>query len=68
MLQSLGIGWASSTLGFISIAMLPLPFILERVSWSLSCGFLSLANSSDSMERHYARGANLQTRAQGSSA
>ena len=39
MLQSLGIVWASSTLGFISIAMLPLPFILERVSWSLSCGF-----------------------------
>ncbi|KAB8239222.1 MFS transporter [Aspergillus alliaceus] len=39
MLQSLGIGWASSTLGFISIAMLPLPFILERYgkrlrSWS----------------------------------
>ncbi|CAI7570080.1 unnamed protein product [Penicillium pancosmium] len=30
MLQSLGIGWASSTLGFISIAMVPLPFILER--------------------------------------
>ncbi|KAJ5142010.1 hypothetical protein N7526_003005, partial [Penicillium atrosanguineum] len=30
MLQSLGIGWASSTLGFISIAMLPLPFVLER--------------------------------------
>ncbi|KAE8134452.1 major facilitator superfamily domain-containing protein [Aspergillus pseudotamarii] len=39
MLQSLGIGWASSTLGFISIAMVPLPFILERYgkrlrSWS----------------------------------
>ncbi|KZN83571.1 Caffeine resistance protein [Penicillium chrysogenum] len=39
MLQSLGIVWASSTLGFISIAMLPLPFILERYgktlrSWS----------------------------------
>ncbi|KAJ5422004.1 hypothetical protein N7491_010449 [Penicillium cf. griseofulvum] len=39
MLQSLGIGWASSTLGFISVAMLPLPFILARYgkalrSWS----------------------------------
>ncbi|AAW43510.1 hypothetical protein CNBE1830 [Cryptococcus deneoformans B-3501A] len=39
MLQSLSIGWASSTLGFISIAMVPLPFILERYgerlrSWS----------------------------------
>lgn len=32
MLQSLGIGWASTTLGFISVAMVPLPFILERVS------------------------------------
>ncbi|GKZ34126.1 GTPase-activating protein [Aspergillus brasiliensis] len=39
MLKSLGIGWSSSTLGFISVAMLPLPFILERYgkrlrSWS----------------------------------
>ncbi|EAW13224.1 MFS transporter [Aspergillus clavatus NRRL 1] len=39
MLGSLGIGWASSTLGFISLAMLPLPFILGRYgkrlrSWS----------------------------------
>ncbi|KAB8077010.1 major facilitator superfamily domain-containing protein [Aspergillus leporis] len=39
MLQSLGIGWASSTLEFISIVMVPLPFILERYgkrlhSWS----------------------------------
>ena len=32
MLQSLGIEWASTTLGFISVAMVPLPFILERVS------------------------------------
>lgn len=31
MLQALGIGWASSILGFISVALLPLPFILERV-------------------------------------
>ncbi|KAF2814231.1 MFS general substrate transporter [Mytilinidion resinicola] len=30
MLKSLGIGWAASTLGFISIALVPLPFILER--------------------------------------
>ncbi|KAG2413629.1 hypothetical protein HFD88_002818 [Aspergillus terreus] len=39
MLKSLGIGWSSSTLGFISIALVPLPFILERYgkrlrSWS----------------------------------
>lgn len=33
MLKSLGIGWSSSTLGFISVAMLPLPFILERVRY-----------------------------------
>ncbi|KAL2128967.1 hypothetical protein VTI74DRAFT_8406 [Chaetomium olivicolor] len=39
MLQSLGIGWSSSILGFISVALVPLPFILERYgkrlrSWS----------------------------------
>ncbi|GFF22544.1 caffeine resistance protein 5 [Aspergillus udagawae] len=39
MLKSLGIGWSSSMLGFISVAMVPLPFILERYgkrlrSWS----------------------------------
>ncbi|KJK64027.1 Major Facilitator Superfamily protein [Aspergillus parasiticus SU-1] len=39
MLNSLGIGWASSTLGFISVVMVPLPFILQRYgkkrrSWS----------------------------------
>jgi DHA1 family multidrug resistance protein-like MFS transporter len=32
MLTLLGIGWASSTLGLISLAMVPLPFILQRVS------------------------------------
>ncbi|OJJ54662.1 hypothetical protein ASPSYDRAFT_210292 [Aspergillus sydowii CBS 593.65] len=34
MLDSLGIGWASSALGFISVAMVPLPFILHRVRWT----------------------------------
>ncbi|GJN75943.1 MFS transporter [Purpureocillium lilacinum] len=39
MLQSLGIGWASTTLGFISLVLVPLPFVLERYgkrlrSWS----------------------------------
>lgn len=63
MLQSLGIGWASSTLGFISIAMLPLPFILERVCWNVfqSCLSHQLIHF-DSMERGYGRGANSQTR------
>lgn len=32
MIRSLGIGWASSTLGFISLVLVPLPFVLERVS------------------------------------
>jgi DHA1 family multidrug resistance protein-like MFS transporter len=32
MLHSLGIGWASTVLGFVSVAMLPIPFVLERVS------------------------------------
>ncbi|KAJ5120638.1 MFS transporter [Penicillium bovifimosum] len=32
MLNALGIGWASSILGFISVAMVSLPFILQRVS------------------------------------
>jgi DHA1 family multidrug resistance protein-like MFS transporter len=32
MLDSLGIGWASSVLGFISLMMVPLPFVLKRVS------------------------------------
>ncbi|KFY01222.1 hypothetical protein V490_01019 [Pseudogymnoascus sp. VKM F-3557] len=32
MLKSLGVGWAASTLGFISVVLVPLPFILELVS------------------------------------
>lgn len=36
MLNRLGIGWASSVLGFISVVFVPLPFILERVSIFLS--------------------------------
>jgi DHA1 family multidrug resistance protein-like MFS transporter len=35
MLQNLGIGWASSILGFISLMLVPLPFILERVSGTI---------------------------------
>ncbi|KAF3389395.1 Caffeine resistance protein 5 [Penicillium rolfsii] len=39
MLNAFGIGWASSILGFIAVAMVPLPFILHRYgkrlrSWS----------------------------------
>jgi hypothetical protein len=52
--------------GINSIAMLPLPFILERVGKRISQFVLSLTISFYSMERHYAREANLQIRAQGS--
>jgi DHA1 family multidrug resistance protein-like MFS transporter len=36
MLQSLGIGWASSVLGFISLAMIPPLFVLYRVRFPSS--------------------------------
>lgn len=32
MYQKLGIDWASSTLAFISIAFIPIPFVLIKVS------------------------------------
>jgi hypothetical protein len=41
MLKSLGIGWACSTLGIISVVMLPLPFILERVGQYMIHAFSS---------------------------
>jgi DHA1 family multidrug resistance protein-like MFS transporter len=31
MYGDLGVAWASSTLGFISIAFIPIPFILYKV-------------------------------------
>jgi hypothetical protein len=30
LFQQLGIGWGSSLLGFISLLMLPMPFVMER--------------------------------------
>lgn len=30
MYETLGIGWATSLLGFISIAMLPIPFVFFK--------------------------------------
>lgn len=33
MYENLGVAWASSTLGFLSIAFIPIPFVLYRVSW-----------------------------------
>lgn len=47
MYSNLGIGWASSTLGFISLAFIPIPFVLYKVCSSsspfdramLMCGF-----------------------------
>ena len=32
MYDNLGVAWASSTLGFLSIAFIPIPFVLYRVS------------------------------------
>ena len=38
MYSKLGIAWASSTLAFISIAFIPIPFVLYKVRfhWSFS--------------------------------
>lgn len=35
MYHRLGVGWASSTLAFISIAFIPIPFFLYKVSRSI---------------------------------
>lgn len=32
MYYNLGVGWASSTLAFISVAFIPIPFVLYKVS------------------------------------
>jgi hypothetical protein len=63
MLKSLGIGWASSTLGFISIAMVPLPFILQRVSLSprLHLIYSYLLTCINSMARTCVLGADSRT-------
>ena len=37
MYENLGVGWASSTLGFLSIAFIPIPFVLYKVSWHFPC-------------------------------
>lgn len=34
MYNKLGVGWASSLLAFLSIAFIPIPFVLYKVSWS----------------------------------
>ncbi|TQS33095.1 hypothetical protein Golomagni_06572, partial [Golovinomyces magnicellulatus] len=36
MYKNLGVGWASSTLAFISIAFIPIPFILYKLSGQLA--------------------------------
>lgn len=47
MYENLGVGWASSTLGFIAIAFIPIPFFLFKVSRTdgFIQGFLSLTIS-----------------------
>lgn len=37
MYKNLGVGWASSTLGFLSIVFIPIPFVLWKVSFLLNC-------------------------------
>lgn len=48
MYNYLGVGWASSTLAFISIAFIPIPFVLVRQFIPLS-PFLPLSPSSDTL-------------------
>jgi hypothetical protein len=36
MYKDLGVGWASSTLAFISIAFIPIPFVLIKVRFLLA--------------------------------
>lgn len=54
MLNSLGIGWASSTLGFISVAMVPLPFILQRVRWAQAIQGIELSTDVHNIVRQEA--------------
>lgn len=46
MYNDLGVGWASSTLAFISIAFIPIPFVLIKVRFcflpSVVCRVLTL--------------------------
>ena len=43
--DSLGVGWASSTLGFLSVAFIPIPFVLYKVDLARSFSSLSLTVS-----------------------
>lgn len=63
MLRSLGIGWSSSILGFIAVALIALPLILERVSGpmtSLPCLRFLIRPFSFSMVKGFARGASMR--------
>ena len=62
MYNNLGVGWASSTLAFLSIAFIPIPFVLFKVSVCLRTKGHN-ANRHCSTARHCARTtANLQGR------
>jgi len=55
MYNKLGVGWASSLLGFLAIAFIPIPFVLYKVSlWIQFIINVTLANSSISTERRSA--------------
>jgi DHA1 family multidrug resistance protein-like MFS transporter len=43
MYTKLGVGWASSLLGFLSIVFIPIPFVLYKVCF-YPCNFVSLIN------------------------
>ena len=44
MYTNLGIAWASSTLAFLSIAFIPVPFVLYKVSWHPSQTYRKINN------------------------
>lgn len=47
MYKNLGVNWASSTLAFLSIAFIPIPFVLFKV------GFHLVSNSAYSVANHF---------------
>lgn len=53
MYKNLGVAWASSTLGFLSIAFIPIPFVLYRVSCSSFFFVLRCKNLANTGERQY---------------
>lgn len=55
MYQNLGINWASSTLAFLSIAFIPIPWVLMKVSIALPCILYRTELTGHSMEKSSGR-------------